>query len=130
MTEEEWLVERSPFKLNNELEFRGIESERKRRLISLAGDNLIAQFSAGSDLIREVFGNPFRPITLKPSWLTSTVLALATGIYADKAFDRMPILADALQEAGCDNDDILDHCRHPGEHVRGCWVVDLLLNKK
>ena len=62
-------------------------------------------------------GNPFRPITLNPSWLTSTVLALANGIYEEKAFDRMPILADALQDAGCDNEDILNHCRQPGEHV-------------
>jgi hypothetical protein len=81
-------------------------------------------------LIRDIFGNPFRSIALNPSWLTSTVLALAQGIYAEKAFDRMPILADALQDAGCDNEDILNHCRGPGPHVRGCWVVDLLLGKK
>jgi hypothetical protein len=77
----------------------------------------------------EVFGNPFRPITLDPSWLTSTVLALANGIYTERAFDRMPILADALQDAGCDNENILNHCRAPGPHTRGCWVCDLLLNK-
>jgi hypothetical protein len=77
-------------------------------------------------LLREVFGNPFSPVTLNPSWLAPTVLTLANGIYEEKAFDRMPILADALQDAGCDNEDILNHCRQPGEHVRGCWVVDLL----
>jgi hypothetical protein len=81
-------------------------------------------------LIREIFGNPFRPITVNPSWLTSDVVVLATGIYQDLAFDRMPILADALQDAGCDNGDILNHCRQPGEHVRGCWVVDLLTGRK
>jgi hypothetical protein len=80
-------------------------------------------------LMRDIFGNPFRPVTLNPSWLTSTVLALATGIYDEKAFDRMPILADALQDADCDNEDILNHCRQPGEHVRGCWVVDLVLDR-
>lgn len=80
-------------------------------------------------LLRDIFGNPFRPITLDHSWLTSTVLALANGIYEKRAFDRMPILADALQDAGCDNENILNHCRQPGEHVRGCWVVDLLLGK-
>jgi hypothetical protein len=80
-------------------------------------------------LVREVFGNPFRPVTINPSWLTPTVLALATGIYADKAFDRMPILADALQEAGCDNGELLNHCRESGEHVRGCWVIDIILSK-
>ena len=79
---------------------------------------------------REIFGNPFRPITPDTSWLTPTVLALAQGIYNEKAFDRMPILADALQDASCNNEDILNHCRLPGHHVRGCWVVDLLLNKK
>jgi hypothetical protein len=57
------------------------------------------------------------------------VNALAAGIYADRAFDRLPILADALQDASCDNDDILAHCRGPGPHARGCWVVDLLLQK-
>ena len=80
-------------------------------------------------LIREMFGNPFRPVSLDPAWLTSTVVALAQGIYEERAFDRMPILADALQDAGCDNDDVLSHCRGNGPHVRGCWVVDLILGK-
>ena len=79
---------------------------------------------------KDIFGNPFRPVVLDPSWLTSTVVALAQGIYQDRAFDRMPILADALQDAGCENDDILTHCRQPGEHARGCWVVDLLTGRK
>jgi hypothetical protein len=81
------------------------------------------------DLAREIYGNPFRPVTADPSWLTSTVVALAEGIYADRAFDRLLILADALQDAGCENADILDHCRCDGTHVRGCWVVDLVLGK-
>ena len=80
-------------------------------------------------LFRDIFSNPFRPATLDPSWLTSTVVALARGIYEERAFDRMPILADALQDAGCDNEDVLNHCRGPGPHVRGCWVVDLVLGK-
>jgi hypothetical protein len=82
-------------------------------------------------MIHDVFHRRlFRPITINPSWLTSTVFALAQGIYADRAFDRMPILADALQDAGCDNEEILNHCRQPGEHVRGCWAIDLLLAKQ
>jgi hypothetical protein len=81
-------------------------------------------------LFRDIFGNPFRPVTINSTWFTSTVLALATGIYQEKAFDRMPILADALMDASCDNEDILNHCRQAGEHVRGCWVVDLLLSKQ
>jgi len=80
-------------------------------------------------LIRDVFGNPFRPVVVAPEWLTPDVLAIAAGIYSERAFDRMPILADALQDAGCDSSDILNHCRQPGEHVRGCWVVDLILGK-
>jgi hypothetical protein len=70
------------------------------------------------------------PVTLDPSWLTSSVVALATGIYEEKAFHQMPILADALQDAGCDNEDILTHCREPAEHVRGCFVVDQVLGKQ
>ncbi len=80
-------------------------------------------------LLRDLLGNPFRPVTIDPAWRTSTVLALADGIYQEKAFDRMPILADALQDAGCDNEAMLDHCRSEEPHVRGCWVVDLLLGK-
>jgi len=85
--------------------------------------------SAQSDLLRDIFGNPFRPVAADPSWLTSTVVELAHGVYAEKAFDRLPILADALQDAGCEQPDILAHCRQPDEHVRGCWPVDALLGK-
>jgi hypothetical protein len=81
-------------------------------------------------LLRDIFGNPFCPITPNPSWLTSTVVAISEGIYTDRAFDRLPILADALQDAGCDNSDVLDHCHSDGPHVRGCWVVDLVLGKE
>jgi hypothetical protein len=80
-------------------------------------------------LARDIFGNPFRPVTADPAWLTSTVVALARGIDTDRAFDRLPILADALQDAGCDDHDVLSHCRGGGPHVRGCWVVDVLLDK-
>ncbi|VTR98013.1 Uncharacterized protein (Fragment) OS=uncultured bacterium PE=4 SV=1 [Gemmata massiliana] len=74
-------------------------------------------------------GNPFRPVTFDSSWLTSTVSALAAGIYTESAFDRLPILADALQDAGCDNEDILTHFRSDGPHVKGCWALDLVLGK-
>jgi hypothetical protein len=65
----------------------------------------------------------------KKSTCRRTIRKLAQGIYDDRAFDRLPLLTDALEEAGCDNRDILDLCRSNGEHVRGCWVVDLLLDK-
>jgi hypothetical protein len=83
-------------------------------------------------LLREIFGHPFSPVTLNPAWLTwhdGTVKKVAQAIYEERAFDRMPILADALEEAGCTDQDILSHCRSGGEHVRGCWVVDLVLGK-
>ena len=63
------------------------------------------------------------------SWNSGKIFNLAQGIYDERAFEHLPILADALEEAGCTNADILNHCRQPGEHVRGCWVVDLLLGK-
>jgi hypothetical protein len=86
-----------------------------------------------AEYLRDVVGNPFRRVGIDPAWLSwggGTVRDLARSIYHDRAFDRTPILADALEEAGCTDADILDHCRGPGPHVRGCWVVDLLLGKQ
>ncbi|MDB5309583.1 MAG: hypothetical protein JWO38_3785 [Gemmataceae bacterium] len=80
-------------------------------------------------MLRDVFGNPFRPITLHSSMLTPTVTVLACQMHDSRDFSAMPILADALQDSGCGNHDILDHCRGPGPHVRGCWEVDLVLWK-
>jgi hypothetical protein len=86
--------------------------------------------SAHANFLREIVGNPFRPVTLDQSWRTSTVVALAKGIYAERTFDVLPILSDALMDAGCENADLLDHCRDPQlTHVRGCWAVDLVLGK-
>jgi hypothetical protein len=93
-----------------------------------------AERATQASLLRCVFGNPFRPhAAVDPAvraWQGGTVARLAQAIYDDRAFDRMPELADALEEAGCDDADILDHCRQPGEHVRGCWVLDLILGKE
>jgi hypothetical protein len=82
-----------------------------------------------SPIIRDQFGNPFRPVTADPNWLTSTAVTLARTAYEDRAFDRLPILADALEEAGCDDAGVLNHLRGDGPHVRGCWVIDMLLGK-
>ncbi len=79
------------------------------------------------ELLREVYGNPCRRIPFAAEWRTDTAVTLARQMYESREFSAMPILADALQDAGCDNDAILDHCRDPGEHVRGCWVVDVVL---
>jgi hypothetical protein len=82
-----------------------------------------------ADLLRDIAGNPFQSLEMQPEWFTDTAVALARQMYDSREFSAMPILADALQDAGCDDDDILNHCREAREHVRGCWVVDLLLGK-
>jgi hypothetical protein len=80
--------------------------------------------------LRDIFGNPFRPVAFEPAWRSDTAVSLAMGMYESRDFGPMPILADALQDAGCEHVDILTHCRDPnGTHVRGCWVVDLVLGK-
>jgi hypothetical protein len=84
---------------------------------------------AQADLVREIFGNPFRPDGFSANWRTDTVLVLARLIYEERDFGAMPILADALQDAGCEDQELLAHCREPGAHVRGCWVLDLVLGK-
>jgi hypothetical protein len=83
-------------------------------------------------LLRDVAGNPIRPVKVVPAWLKANagaVPAIARAIYEERAFDRLPILGDALEDAGCHNSDLLAHCRGPGPHVLGCWAVDLLLGK-
>jgi hypothetical protein len=80
-------------------------------------------------LFRDIFPNPFRPVAFAPAWLTPTVTALAAAIYADRAWDRMPVLAVALEEAGCGDARVLGHCRDYPVHARGCWVVDAILGK-
>jgi hypothetical protein len=77
--------------------------------------------------LRCLFGDPFRPVALNRRWLTPVVSALAGAAYDERAYDRLPILADALEDAGCDNAGLLGHLRGPGPHVRGCWALDLLL---
>jgi hypothetical protein len=100
--------------------------EIARGVHSNAGVEGIAQCG----LLRDILGPlPFRPVAAHPTWLTYNVISLAQAIYGERAFDRLPILADALEEAGCTDADIMNHCREPGEHALGCWVVDLLLGK-
>ena len=81
-----------------------------------------------ADMARDIFGNPYRPVTFEPSWQTSTATAVARQMYDSREFSLMPILADALQDAGCECPEVLDHCRDPkGIHARGCWVADHVL---
>jgi len=80
-------------------------------------------------ICREQFGNPFVAPDWEPDWFTSTVRDLAAHIYESREFSAMPILADALQDAGCDDEQILSHCRGEKPHARGCWVLDAILGK-
>jgi hypothetical protein len=84
-------------------------------------------------LLREVVGPlPFHPVRIEPAWLAlddQSVWRLARAIYEERAFADLPILADALEEAGCTDARLLDHCREPGEHIPGCWAVDLVLGR-
>ena len=107
------------------------------------GDHFRAEVAAQAAVVRDVFGNPFRPVRFDPAWRTADVTLLAEGIYNERAFDRSPILADALQDAGCNAADLLAHLRDPSLipwdrpdgapgpppvcHARGCWALDLVL---
>jgi hypothetical protein len=93
---------------------------------------LDAERAEQTSVLRDIVGNPFRCVVIDLSWLTwhaGSVLKMARAIYEGRKFDRMPALANALKKAGCTDAEILDHCRSGGEHVRGCWVLDLLLSK-
>jgi hypothetical protein len=91
---------------------------------------------AQADLLRDILGNPFRPVAVSSAWLTPQVVAVAQAAYDQREppagtldVARLAVLADALEEAGCTDQTVLDHLRGPGPHVRGCWVVDLILGK-
>lgn len=100
---------------------RGEEAHRSR----LAGE-----MNAQAALLCDVFGRPGSAVAVDRPWLTPGIVGLARTVYRDRCFDRMPGLADALEASGCDDVGIRDHCRLPVEHVRGCWVIDLLLSKE
>lgn len=93
---------------------------------------LVGDFQTSVLLLRDLLGNPFQHSSLDPAWLAwdgGVIPKLAQGIYDERRFEDLPVLADALEEAGCTDPDILNHCRSPETHVRGCWVVDLILGK-
>ena len=98
-----------------------MDAERLRRLH--------AEYLFQADLLRELFQNPFRPAALEPSCRTALIEQMAKGIYDDCRVGDLPILADALEEAGCREQSVLDHLRGPGPHVRGCWPLDLILGR-
>jgi hypothetical protein len=91
------------------------------------------EWGSQAALLRDIFGNPFRPPPpLAPGWLTGgddAISRTARSIYEGRTFGALPALGDALEEGGCTAPEILSHCRHPGEHVRGCWVFDAILGR-
>jgi hypothetical protein len=93
----------------------------------------VALRSVQCDVMRDILGNPYRPVpVIDPAWLKwngGTVRKLARAIYDERRHGELPILADALEEAGCTSADLLEHCRGAGPHFHGCWVLDLLLGK-
>jgi hypothetical protein len=109
-----------------------------RRATTSGGRNLppnvrASERAAQAALLGDIIGNPFRSVAVDPSWLTwngGTVAKLAETVYTERAFDRLSILADALEDAGCHDAGILAHCRGSGPHVKGCWVVDLILGRQ
>jgi hypothetical protein len=83
-------------------------------------------------ILRDIVGNPFHPTRINPDWLVfngCTIAEIALAIYENQSYERLPILADALEDAGCSDSVILLHCRNDEHHWRGCWVVDLLLDR-
>ena len=132
MTEAEWLACADPTEMVGFLGHRA--SDRQIRLFAVAWEQIAATVrryrNHPADYLRDIFGNPFRPVAFFRAWRTDTTVALARQMYKERDFSAMPILADALQDVGCDNEDILDHCYRWKPHVRGCWVVDKVLDKK
>jgi hypothetical protein len=128
--------EASLIKLTPEV-WDALHQSAKKVVAQAAAKAETAERASLASILRCVAGPlPFGPVKLGPTSLTTTVTSLAQAIYDDRQlpsglFDnvRLSVLADALEEAGCDNADILDHCRHPGEHVRGCWVIDQILGR-
>lgn len=93
-------------------------------------DRLSEQHLRLQDFIfRDIVGDPMNPVEFDLRWRTSDVVGLARGIYEERAFARLPILADALMDAGCEDERTISHCRSDGPHVRGCWIVDLVLGQ-
>jgi hypothetical protein len=103
---------------------------------AVAGRAIGAEWGRHGLLARDIFGNPFRPVAAHPACRAPQIAALARAAYEHRDLPagtidvaRLAVLADALEEAGCADADLLGHLRGPGEHVRGCWALDLLLSK-
>lgn len=83
-----------------------------------------------AEILRDVFGNPYRPVAMEAGWSTEVVRTLARVIYHERRYEDMPVLADAVEDAGCAQTELLRHLREKAHHVRGCWALDVLLGLK
>jgi hypothetical protein len=114
--------------------------ERWQNFVRITLENLDRQepsvrqtYRHQADLLRDIIGNPFQPRNLDPvllAWNGGLLPRIARSIYDQRSFDDMPILADALEEAGCRSEDVLHHCRGAGPHTGGCWLLDQLLGRE
>jgi hypothetical protein len=97
------------------------------------GPGGVAESAQQVGLLRDIFSNPFHPLpVLESAWRMGNdgaAVRLAHTIYDHRRFEDMPVLGDALEDAGCQDAAILDHCRQAGDHLRGCWLLDLLRGK-
>jgi hypothetical protein len=89
-----------------------------------------AESSLQAQLLHDIAGNPFRPVTFETARLTPQAATLARAIYEERRFTDLPVLADALEEGGCTQADLLGHLRSDGQHARGCWALDLVLGNE
>jgi hypothetical protein len=108
---------------------RGEWDTASSETLAEARDASAAAMAHQCDLLRCIMGTPFGQQTFDQSWRTETAVALARQQYESRDFLLMPIMGDALADAGCPDGDVLEHCRGPNNHVRGCHVVDLVLNR-
>src|SRR5262249_17918824 len=121
--------------LGPELDVRAVATKAAGIVTELEGAEYLSgrgrdERSQQAHLLRDIFGNPFRPVPLDPSCLDARTRSVAETIFEKGQFSKLPLLARALKkDAGCANRELLDHCRWPTRHVRGCWVVDLVLGR-
>src|SRR5437762_722095 len=127
MTESEWLTCTNPERMWRFC--KGRMSPRKARLYAVACCRCNAVLLA-DERVRAALDAAERHADGRAQRGDGIIPRLAQAVYEERAFERLPVLADALEEAGCTDAAILDHCRSPGPHARGCWVVDLLLGRE
>lgn len=114
-------------------EFAPLESIVRTCDRSFLTAEMAAEAALQAAILRDIVGNPFRPVRVDPAWLTwegGLITRMARAIYDGRRFHELPIMADALEDAGCEAPEILAHCRGQGPHVRGCWLLDQLLHKE